>query len=184
MEDFTRIISIYPDDLEAYTARGRLHAHLRNFGKAHADFQKVLKVGPLEGEAVVGLAITLFKVGDYDAAFREIQQYRSAKPEKPDVAWSHAWFLATCPRDDLRDGQLALELAHRSSQLIDAPFYGCEATLAAAHAEIGRFDKAVEHAEKALELAPIDRHAELRSRLADYRAGKPFRDYPNTEESS
>jgi tetratricopeptide (TPR) repeat protein len=89
-----------------------------------------------------------------------------------------AWLLATGPDASLRNGAEALKLAR----------YACERTqyetplpldaLAAAYAASGDFERAVEFAQKALQLAlssENDLANEIRSRLECYRAGKPFR---------
>jgi len=51
-------------------------------------------------------------------------------------------------------------------------------TLAAAYAESGQFDKAVESQEKAIELAPDDEKADFETRLKLYQEGKPYREEP------
>jgi tetratricopeptide (TPR) repeat protein len=49
-------------------------------------------------------------------------------------------------------------------------------TLAAAYAEDGKFDNAVEWQTKAIELTPEEDKEELRSRLELYKQGKPYRE--------
>jgi len=48
-------------------------------------------------------------------------------------------------------------------------------TLAAAYAEAGEFDKAVEWQTKARDLAPENQKADYQTRVDLYRAGKPYR---------
>ena len=48
----------------------------------------------------------------------------------------------------------------------------------AAYAKNGDFDEAVKWQEKAIELAPANEKADLRSRLVLYKSGKPFREKP------
>ena len=49
------------------------------------------------------------------------------------------------------------------------------AALAAAHAELGQFDKAVEWQEKAVEAAPEGAKEQYRERLKRYQDRKPYR---------
>lgn len=86
-----------------------------------------------------------------------------------------AWLLATCPDDTLRDGTRAIALLapvmDRSVQMLD--------TMAAAYAEAGRYDEAVEWQRQAI--AGIDDTGDPRlppalDRLQAYAAGKPWRD--------
>ncbi len=87
-----------------------------------------------------------------------------------------AWLQATSPDPAVRNGKRAVahaeaayRFATRKSDYID--------TLAAAYAEAGNFEKAVNHQESAI--AKAEGNAEelrgFRNRLALYRAGKPYR---------
>jgi tetratricopeptide (TPR) repeat protein len=51
-------------------------------------------------------------------------------------------------------------------------------TIAAAYAEAGKFDKAVEWQEKAIKLAPDDQKEDFGTRLKLYQEGKPYREEP------
>jgi tetratricopeptide (TPR) repeat protein len=65
-----------------------------------------------------------------------------------------AWVLATCPEDDVRDGKFGGKLAMSICELEDWSNYVTIAALAAAEAEIGDFEKAIEHQRKAIQRAP------------------------------
>lgn len=85
-----------------------------------------------------------------------------------------AWLYSTCPRAEIRNGKAALELAEEASNLgrTDSIFLD---TLAAAYAESGNFEKAMEMASLALNGArDCDRDA-FRSRFDLYRRGRPYR---------
>src|SRR6185295_2497473 len=90
-----------------------------------------------------------------------------------------AWIFATHPSAEYRDGAEAVKLAEaararvgdRNAQLLD--------TLAAAYAETGAFDMAVQTAETAFKLVQngdSNYAAQLSRRIALYREHKPFRD--------
>ncbi|WP_169903016.1 tetratricopeptide repeat protein [Paraferrimonas sedimenticola] len=89
------------------------------------------------------------------------------------------WVLATCPDSQHRDGQRALDLGlslieteGSSSTLLD--------NLAAAYAELGRFEVAVETQKKAIRQLLLEQNtqylAEFESRLDAYLSERPFRD--------
>jgi tetratricopeptide (TPR) repeat protein len=90
-------------------------------------------------------------------------------------------FLATCPDDTLRDGRRALELAQQAQQLPAREELPCLAALAAAYAELGIFDRAVEFGRRAVEVAPSRLRARHEARLAGYEARQPYRDWPPQE---
>lgn len=86
-----------------------------------------------------------------------------------------AWLLLTGP--GLSDEQRHAALDHALAAVADEPNDGhCHDTLAAAYAQAGEFEKAVEAAKEAIELAdsPGDR-AEFKRRKRLYEDGKPFR---------
>ncbi len=109
------------------------------------------------------------------------------------------WIRATCPAPQYRDGEMALQHA-RAAIAADLYFdqfddtdkrtrWALHACVAAAYAELGQFDKAIEAQENALllvEYVPVeDRGIEVRqivelrvrAALELYRAGKPLRTY-------
>jgi tetratricopeptide (TPR) repeat protein len=86
--------------------------------------------------------------------------------------------LATAPDAKLRDSKRAVEAAKKAVDMIkyrDGRFLD---TLAAAYAEAGDFDKAVEAQQRALDDPDHmkDDGAGARKRLQLYRDRKPFRD--------
>ena len=93
---------------------------------------------------------------------------------------SLAWLLATCRDGALRNGAEAVALAkecctrteHKDAQLL--------ATLAAAQAEVGAFDQAVQIATDAIKIAEESGNARLVDRIGNqrsaYLSGRPYRD--------
>jgi len=94
-----------------------------------------------------------------------------------------AWFQATSPRAELRDGAKAIENATKSCELTKWKNAIYVDTLAAAYAEASDFDAAVKWQRQAIDLLPEDVSAESRadyeSRLKLYESGKPYRESPS-----
>jgi tetratricopeptide (TPR) repeat protein len=110
-------------------------------------------------------------LADFDTAIR-IQ---------PAEMWAHrdrAWLLATCPESRYRDGPCAVESATRACQLTQWKDASCLAVLAAAYAEMGDFDSAVEWQRKAIEALPPrdERRRDYESRLQPFLAKNPYRE--------
>ncbi|MBA4066529.1 MAG: hypothetical protein C0501_23060 [Isosphaera sp.] len=92
-----------------------------------------------------------------------------------------AWLLATAPFPSLRDGRRAVAYAIRACELNRWSSIEFLETLAAAHAEAGEFDKAVEWQQKVLDSPHFDKvftpreQANARERHLLYLGRKPLR---------
>ncbi|HTD87691.1 MAG TPA: hypothetical protein VK850_14040, partial [Candidatus Binatia bacterium] len=79
-----------------------------------------------------------------------------------------------------RNGPLAVDIGERACELTryEVPLF--VGTLAAAYAEVGRFDEAIKTGTKARELAASQREETLVKKntelIALYQAGKPYRE--------
>jgi protein O-mannosyl-transferase len=143
-------------------------------------FRKAQELDPTNPLAHVLLAAALdmaHRTGDAVPEYREALRLR---PDWPEALNNLAWILATHPDEKLRNGAEAVALASRACERTggqQAVFVG---TLAAAHAEAGQFDKAVEIAQKACDLAAARGDLELVKRNQDllelFRNHKPYRE--------
>jgi tetratricopeptide (TPR) repeat protein len=89
-----------------------------------------------------------------------------------------AWRAATSTDERYRDGARAIELAQRACELSDWKSAEYLDTLAAAYAEAGDFEQAVEWQQKAIELGPQQPAFQqaTRERLELFRARTPYRE--------
>jgi tetratricopeptide (TPR) repeat protein len=126
--------------------------------------------------------------GRYADAKAAYQESLRLKPGVVAIQADLAWLLATCPDAAVRDGKAAVELMTelKGNTPLDV--------LAAAYAEVGRFDDAVKTQEQAIERAkagpaakgfPLEFSARLAERLAEYeerlklyKSKKPYRNPP------
>src|SRR5439155_4840630 len=76
-----------------------------------------------------------------------------------------AWALSTCPDASLRNGARAIELAQKADQLAGGQNPILIRTLAAAYAENGRFNDAIETAQRAVQFALAQGDFALASKL-------------------
>jgi Tfp pilus assembly protein PilF len=109
--------------------------------------------------------------------------YREAirlRPNYPKALNNLAWMLATHPDPRLRNGEEALQLARRASDLTGGNDPGTLDTLAAACAEARQFAEAIRVAERAVALAQSAGQNELarqiQARLPGYRSEQPCRE--------
>jgi len=89
------------------------------------------------------------------------------------MAESHQRQLVDCSDPAYRNGKKALEAAEKAYQWTKGP--GELSALAAAHAELGQFDKAIEWQPKASDSVPTQFKNAYRARLKQYQEQKPYR---------
>jgi Flp pilus assembly protein TadD len=153
--------------------QGRLHA-------AMASFESELQVNPKHPSARNSQAYLLAEEGHVVEAMAMYRDVLDKNPEDAATCSSLAWLLATRPEAELRNGKRALELALQANKLTRYQHPVALNTLAAAYAEQGRFDEAVETAEKAIAAAKaVGQPAMVRDferLLALYKQNKPYRE--------
>lgn len=170
-------ISLY---VEAYNHAVSLATAPNATGMADSDKNVV--------DRLMESAGTFARKGDYPSAMRELNKLIDVEPEfYPGHYWL-AWIYATCPDQGCRDGEKALFHATRSASMhLEDPagkeaYWNDWACLAAAHAERGDFEKAIENQKKAMECLPTVSEewrprieARVKACMNLYRARKPLR---------
>lgn len=125
-------------------------------------------------------------IGKHAEAIADFEAALVQSPEESGVLNNYAWTLATSPVDDLRNGKRAVELATKACELTEYKLPHILSTLAASYAEAGDFDKAIEWAQKAIDLDKAEHEGEhaddLKKELASYQAKKPFRELQQLKE--
>ena len=100
--------------------------------------------------------------------------------ESPDSAAFHnskAWILATCPDDEVRNGDKAIEHATKACEYTEWTNGSYLDTLAASHAEAGDFASAIDRMQQAVELSTDDAQKQrFLARVELYQSRQPYRD--------
>jgi thiol-disulfide isomerase/thioredoxin len=175
--------------LDVQVALGEVNLWMGNHVGAAAAFEEALEVlatvaeKEADGEMLskaAGLYLKLgaagARQGDHQRALVAYQSATELDPDAADAKNSLAWFLATCPLDNWRNGTLAVKLAQSACEATDWKNFQVIDTLAAALAEAGDFEAAVERQKEALKLAPTEWRSSLQTRLDRYESGEPYRD--------
>jgi hypothetical protein len=101
-------------------------------------------------------------------------------PNHPRLNNNLAWVLATASRAEYRNGEEALTRARLANEATRGRDPGVLDTLAAAYAEVGRFEDAAQVAAEAVAIArsagQIALARGIEAHLAEYRAGRPHRE--------
>jgi tetratricopeptide (TPR) repeat protein len=178
IEDYSSAIRLDPKDSSIYLNRGRAWSEKRENDKAIADYDEAIRINPRYALAYQNRGWLRFQTKEFDRALADYSDANRIDPKDASNANGFAWFLATCPQDNLRDGQRALTLATMACETASWKDPRYMDTLSAAYAETGNFQKAIEMVQKALEYPEYDKvyGKGARDRLQSYRDGKPYRD--------
>lgn len=165
-----------PSDPLTLLQLGMLLTSARKHAEAAKIYDDLLQLQPENGMALRGRADALLNLGRHRAAIADYKKALTVKPDAVGVLNNLAWVLATSPKEKLRDGRRAVELATKASELTDHQQAHILSTLAAAYAETGDFPKALEWIDKALEVADEDQRKPLSKERKSYERGKPWRE--------
>jgi Flp pilus assembly protein TadD len=175
---FREAIHLDPKDAHAHNNLGAaLCDGKRDYAGAILAFREAIRLDPKDAHAHYNLGNALRNKGNLKEA---VAAYREAVRLDPKCAEAHealGCLRATGPAS-VRDGKQAVEHATRACELTGWKDPYPVTTLAAAHAETGDFDKAVEFQKKALAFPGITKEAGKvgRKRLDLYERKMPYRD--------
>ena len=187
-DSFQRSLSL-GETAQRHSYLGIAQSRLGQWDAARLSWTRAVELDANDKLAPYYLGIDAANRGDYQAAAAWWQETLKARPDNTDAMNNLAWLLATCPRDDLRNGAEALDLAQRACKSWpNDQRQSALDTLAAAQAEVGDFDSAVTTCRDAIALARQANDKALatniQSRLAAYQARKPWRERPTPATSS
>jgi tetratricopeptide (TPR) repeat protein len=178
VSDFDVAIRLDPEDDEALRARAEIRTELGEIASALADLSEVIRLVPNDIDALFSRATLREDTGDHAGAAADYQEVSRLNPEDSEALKSLAWVLSTAPDAKVRDGQRALKAAMKAVELDESKNWKSLDTLAAACAELRKFDAAERCEMDAIKVAPKEKLKELETRLDQYRLHKPYRQTP------
>lgn len=148
--------------------------------KAVENYRKALAVDAGHLDATAGLGMAYSKLGQKDLAVGCYREVLAKNPQHLLAINNLAWLLATSRQDSVRDGAKALSLVALALQLPGGSRPHLMHTLAAAYAETGQYDKAIQISQQVTAMARDQGNASLmqqclQERLA-YESGSPWRE--------
>lgn len=166
LHHYERVLDERPNDPDALTGLGEIYRQMGRTADAIASFRAVIAARPKYAMAYDSLGLTLAEQGQLAEAIDVMRTGLEQAPRYANLANNLAWILATTPEDALRDGAEAVRLAELACETTDRRNANYLDTLAAAYAEVGRFDDAVKTVDLALtRLGQSEEHNLLRDAL-------------------
>lgn len=183
INDMTVIAKSNPEDAFWSLQLASLFVQDKRPSKAVRVISEVIRREPKNIAALRSRADTLLGMGRHSEAIKDYEQaLELGIPNhslKSGVLNNLAWVLATSPDDSLRNGKRSIVLATEAASLSDYKEPYILSTLAAAYAEIGDFDAAIEWSKKAIDLGRRGEHdnlEQLEQELNSFEKNKPWRE--------
>jgi Tfp pilus assembly protein PilF len=174
------VIQRDPTVWPALYVRAQIYSHEGKYDLAQKDCNEALRQDRSVVEAALLRANINARLGKYAEALREFDYLISLHPRNVTLARAlsdRAWFRATCPNASFRNGQQAVKDAKAACSIMIWKDEHMIDTLAAAYAETGDFNSAVQYASQALAVKGISTHSTklFQQHLALFQQHKPIR---------
>jgi len=176
MPHLRRAAELDPQDAASQYNLGLALLRKSSFEEAIPRFQRALALDPRDAQTHNDLAVALAQKRRFAEAVAHFREAIGIDPQFAQAQANLAWLLATSPDAAVRNGAEALKLAAKAVELSHGKDPSMLDALAAAYAETGRFQEAVETARRALELAAQPLVPALQTRIAMYERKEPFRE--------
>ena len=164
----------------ALYVRAQIYSHEGKYDLALKDCNEALRQDRSVVEAALLRANINARLAKYAEALKEFDYLVSLHPRNVTLARvlsDRAWFRATCPNESFRNGQQAVKDAKAACSIMVWKDEHMIDTLAAAYAETGDFNSAVQYVSQALAVKGIspDSTKLFQRHLASFQQHKPIR---------
>ncbi|MFK7818617.1 MAG: tetratricopeptide repeat protein [Planctomycetaceae bacterium] len=175
LKDLNAAVLLNQEYPEAHNARGDVYQLQDRYEEAEKEFTQAIKLYPRYADAYINRAAVRIELEKYDDARKDYSQATLLAPDDASGMNDFAWFLATCPDKEFRNGDRAVDIATTAVELTRERDWSSLDTLGAAYAEAEKFAQAERFAEKARKLAPEEEQDVVKRHLSTYKKRKPIR---------
>jgi len=179
IEQYKEALRARPDLVAAHYALGMALWLTGKREDAIDQYEQAVKIQPDFPEGHDALGLALAQVGRTKDAIQNFEQALHVRPDYADAQNNLARLLATLPVAEGGDPARAVTLARRACDLTTNRVPAYLDTLAVAYAAAGRFNEAIDAAQKGIALArsagQMQVADEIETRLELYRSGHAYR---------
>ncbi|HEY1065110.1 MAG TPA: tetratricopeptide repeat protein [Pirellulales bacterium] len=164
-------------DDQMWTRLGLMAMSEKKYEVGVEAFNRSLEIKPNEVLALRTRGDCYISMGRHRDAMKDYEEVLKFAPRESGTLNNIAWLLCTSTQDSVRDGKRALEYAKTAAEETNYDTPHILSTLAAAYAETGDFEKALDWINKALAKVGDDPvRASLENEKKHYVEKKPFRE--------
>ena len=175
-----KAIELNPKAERAYYIKGQALYRQNKLDEAILNLQKGIEIDPKLAKIYNDLAVIYNRKGQFENAVNFWKKAIRINPEIVEALNNLAWLLAACQEEKYRDSAESIRLSEKACEITKYNQPDLLDTLAAAYASAGQFEKAVETAQKAVELLNSQGNRklaeEIEKRIDLYKNSKPYRD--------
>jgi protein O-mannosyl-transferase len=175
-------IAVTKDNYFAHASLADLLMRRGRVGESIEHSEEALRIRPNDADAQNNLGLAFLQRGEMKPAVTHLENALKINSGHMNAEVNLAWILATAPEASLRNGARAVQLAEDVTRRAGHPNAIALRTLAAAYAEVGRFNDATATAQQAIELAKATSNdglaADLERNIWAYRLNQPLRSGP------
>jgi tetratricopeptide (TPR) repeat protein/peroxiredoxin len=176
IKHYLKAIEVKPDYTEAkFNLANALYVQGK-MDEALRYYNQVVTIMPKHPMVLTRLGDVYRSKGEPAKAIKYYSSVLELQQNFPLAMNGLAWIHATHPDAKWRDGAKAVALAERCCQITQNRMVPALNTLAAAYAEMGRFEDAAKWQIMAIERTKEGNQTELEERLKLYETGKPYRE--------
>ncbi len=174
--DYTQASKLVPNDATTHNNLGSAYQAKGDNAEAIKHYDSAQKSDPANPTVYYNRGRAQQYSGNYAAAAQDYADAIRVDPNYLPGYNNAAWLAATCPDEKYRDAGLAIAYAQRAAELTQGKVWEVLDTLAAAQAESGDYEAAMQTSQQALTLgSDAAIHGGVRDRMTLYQAGKPYR---------
>lgn len=175
---YDKAIELDPTFARPFHGRGVAFFHKGEYDKSISSYSEAIRLQPQNDVAVFDRGLAYWELAEAKLTLADFERAARLNPKNHDAWNGLAWGKATAPQAELRNGKQAIEFAMTACELTGWKNPFPLSTLAAAYAEDGQFDRAIEWHKKAMASAdfPPTKLDRARERLKFYEQEEPYRD--------
>jgi protein O-mannosyl-transferase len=175
-------IAVTRDNYFAHASLADLLMRRGRVNESIEQSEEALRIRPNDANGQNNLGLALLQLGKTKDAATHLEKALRIDPRLMNAEVNLAWVLATSSDGSLRNGARAVQLSEDVMNRAGHPNAIVLRTLAAAYAEAGRFNDAINAAQQAIEIARATGNnglaGDLENNIAAYQQNQPIRSGP------